>query len=146
MTLPDQFIRGIPNKDCISEDGYPSTNLFTFQVRANAPEREDCCIEESINWYDEEAALIMILEQEKEPGVIKYKEGAAIINRSEIDHLRSINLRFKENLFYERKQEPGNDYHGNLLLKNNVPKRIKTMITATIANCVHRIERNGNPG
>jgi len=48
-------------------------------------------------------------------------------------------------LSYERKQIPGNKYHGNLLLKKTVQKREMKKIAATIAAmCIKEILPNPN--
>lgn len=139
MTYPDKIIRGIPNKNnFIDEDGYPSSNLFYFEVRAEIPPREDDCYEESINWYDDESALHIILQQEKEPGIKQFKAGAAILIRAEVDRVRNNQI-IKGLLAYERKEIEGNKFHGNLLLKRSVPKSVMKKIAANIALCVSEV-------
>jgi len=85
---------------------------------------------------DNAEALKIILTQEKEPGVIQFKAGAAILNRSEVDDFRNL-PGIKGKLTYERKAVPGNDYHGNLLLLSDVPKYTMKQIAATLALLAH---------
>ena len=63
---------------------------------------------------------------------MQFKEGAAILSREEFDRLiRKPALR--GNLFYERSEIEGNKYHGNLLLKQSVTKKVMQKIAANIA-------------
>jgi hypothetical protein len=67
---------------------------------------------------------------------------AAIILRQEVDKLRT-NPNIKDLLSYERNAVPGNDYHGNILLKEEVNKPLMKKIAASLALCVTRLVPQG---
>jgi len=103
-------------------------NLYPFHQAG-----PDGWFEESINWNDDARAVHFTLEQ-KDDGEWKYEIGIAIIQRDKIDLMirrRGIADSFK----YERKpiQEPPNRYHGNLLMKNGIPKQVKESIRNHLA-------------
>lgn len=131
MQYPDKFIRGISSADFIDEGGRVYTALFQFLDMG----REDEFYEASINWYDDEEALLLILEQrkEKDDKEFQFKGGAAIIDRSEAD--RIINNQLYTSIFsYERSPIEGNQYHGNLLRKDKaIKKEIRSIIAASLA-------------
>lgn len=128
---PEELIRGIPNQQqFLDEENNPTANLFYFE-RDN-PSRDDGYKEESICWRDDEGAVSILLNQRKEDGSLQFKAGLAIIPRLEIDRLKR-NQAVKERLDYERREVDGNKYHGNLLLKKEVPGKIMRKIAAGIA-------------
>lgn len=131
MDYPDKFIRGISSPDYVDEGGRASVALFQF-LDVN---REDKFFESSINWYDEEEALRLIMEQRKEKDELKFqfKCGAAIIARSEADRIIA-NPAYKPIFSYERSPIDDNKYHGNLLRKDKaINKGIQTVIAVSLA-------------
>ncbi len=139
--LPDKFIRGIPNNAIIDDDGIPTAYLFTFQERSDfSQRRSDGKIEESINWYDNEKSLEVILNQKKDNGDPQFKIGAAILSKNEFDHLCSRPF-LKGDLTCERHPVPGNEFHGNILLKSEISKPRRTAIAAQIALCLLSIAK-----
>jgi hypothetical protein len=143
--FPEKLIRGIPNKDFITEGRLVLPSLFHFQevvekARLNPSERTDNNYEESINWYDDEEALNSLLRQTKEDGSLKYKEGAAILSKNAIDAVKILPVAYNR-LTYERRSVDGNIYHGNLLLSRDTSKHAMRMIASAIACCVE-VTRN----
>jgi hypothetical protein len=131
MDYPDCFIRGISSADYVDEDGRVSAALFQFSDMG----RVDEFYEASINWYDDEGALLHVMEQrkEKEPQEFQFKRGAAIIARSEADRIIKNHL-YQTVFAYERSPIEGNNYHGNLLRKDKTMKKgIQTVIAASLA-------------
>jgi len=129
MAYPDSCIRGIHHLNCLTEvTTMANRGLYPFnQVRPNG------WCEESINWNDDAKAVPFTLEQ-KDDGEWRYKIGIAIIQRDEIDLIirkRGIAASFK----YEREPipEPPNRYHGNLLMKNDIPKQVRESIRNHLA-------------
>jgi len=138
MDYPDKFIRGISSRDFVDEDGRVLASIFQF-LDTN---RADGFYESSINWYDDEDALLLILEQRKEKDKTEYqfKYGAAIIGREEADRIIS-NPSYKSIFAYERSPIEGNKYHGNLLRKGKSNKGIHTIIAAYLAMNAQLISR-----
>jgi len=136
MPYPDNCIKGIPNANCLLDDGaIASLTLFAFHGDRS---RSDGWIEESINWMDDEHAIDATLAQTKD-GDFQLKVGVALIPRSELDKLKK---RTGTGSFdYERARLPDNDYHGNLLLKEDVEKTLKTMIRSALALAAEIIPR-----
>lgn len=135
MSYPDNCIRGIPNKSFLIEDGSIGSHLFHFKPEDG---REDGWIEQSINWEDDDLAIEFTLNQTKENGERQFKAGVAKIPRDEIDRLSRLPT-VNGILSYERRAVENNQYHGNLLLKTNVPKPTMRKIAAGIALAVSEI-------
>jgi hypothetical protein len=129
MPFPDNCLKGIPNRNFLQADGSPASQLFHFKA---AQTREDGCLEGSINWQDDDAALTHTLSQQKPDGTLQFQGGVAVLPRAHIDWL--ARLRFVAgNLKYERCALPGNRYHGNLLLAGGVSNHTMKQIAASIA-------------
>jgi hypothetical protein len=140
MSYPDEFLRGIPNSDFIGEDGFPTSDLFHFKPRDHTV-REDNFIEESINWKDDEGAIIQLLDQRKDDNSIQFKGGIAVLSRNHLDQIIS-SPSVRGQLSYERREILNNKYHGNLLLQKDVSKRVMNRIAASIATlCVLETKR-----
>jgi hypothetical protein len=144
---PERLIRGIPNKTYLDEETV-SAHLFYFNKMAeskkedNQSMREDGFYEESINWYDNEKSLQILLQQTKlvkENSEIQFKAGAAILNRRELDHIRNRHILINK-YTYERKAIEGNVYHGNLLCHSDISTKMMKMVAQAIALlCVEEI-------
>lgn len=144
MTYPAQFLKGIPNKSFIGNDNGPTSDLFYFLLEHQKENRKDDYLEESICWRDDELSDSILLSQRKENGNLQFTVGAAVMCRLELDSITKKPL-VKGFLDYERKEVPGNKYHGNLLLHKNVQTREMKKIAATIANmCFIEIVPNTN--
>jgi hypothetical protein len=138
MTYPEEWLRGISNPSFLDQEGRLLASSFQFDKE----QRHDGFCECSINWYDDEEALKLLMNQRKQGDeqTYQFKVGAAILSRSKLDNL--INgPNCKGALKYERAQITGNHYHGNLLLKTNLEKQTDTMIRSSIVMCLKRIER-----
>lgn len=123
---PDEFLRGIPNKDFIS-DGQVLANAFQFEDLS----REDKQSELSINWLDDEGAIQVALDQRKANGKIQFVGGIARLKRSMVK-LVLTNIR-QNAVSYERDQLPGNPYHGNILIDSSIEKPIRLLIMNGLA-------------
>jgi hypothetical protein len=111
MIYPDRFIRGISNKGYVDPGGLVSGEIFSF----DDAKRDDGFFESSINWYDNEEALSLLMNEQKN-GELKYKVGVAIIKKISVDRLILEYPKYEQVLGYERSPKPDNKYHGNLLL------------------------------
>jgi hypothetical protein len=130
MNYPDKFIRGISSEDYVDTAGRASAALFQF-IDSN---RSDDYSESSINWYDDEGALALIMEQRKEKDETQYqfKCGAAIIEKKDADRIMTLPA-YQSVFGYERSPIAGNKYHGNLLRKDKaLSKGIQTVIAANL--------------
>ena len=140
MSYPDKFIRGVSNPCFIDPDGRASAEIFQF----DNVNRDDGFFESSINWYDDENALQLIMEQRKENDeqIYQFRYGAAVIERYDADRIMKNPLYM--NVFgYERSELDNNKYHGNLLRKdNNLEKRIRNIIASSLALNVQLIPRD----
>jgi hypothetical protein len=140
MGFPDKYIRGISSMEYIDEEGRVSAEIFQFSNKRN-----DGFYESSINWYDEEAALHLILEKLKDDGSgnVQFKFGAAVCNRCDADHIIAKPA-YSSVFNYERAPIDGNKYHGNLLRKDDAFKNrgFKNAIPAYLAMNAHIIPRD----
>lgn len=137
MNYPESFIRGIPN-DSFMEGDFPNATLFNNF--AENSERTDDYNEMSINWNDDEDVMQVTFEQKKkDTDQFQFKVGAAIMSKKELDRLCK-KPQIKGGLAYERREVPGNRYHGNLLLRKGSSKGIKNLIASSLALCVEEVE------
>jgi hypothetical protein len=98
MDYPEKLIRRISDPNFV-KSGYPSAEIFKFYNMS----REDGFFESSINWYDDEKALDLIMEQRKEndKSIYQFRFGAAIIDRHDADRIMK-NPTYKDVFRYER--------------------------------------------
>ena len=144
MSFPEEFLRGITQKEQIDDDGYARTSVFIFHERNNQESREDNNLEKSINWRDDEGADKLLFNQRKDDGKLQFIIGAALASRKKLDSVIRSKV-VKGTLSYERKKIPGNPYHGNLLMSKEIPKKTRRRFAATIATmCVQEIIPNPN--
>jgi hypothetical protein len=138
MNYPEKMLRGISNPEWIDANGYATSAAFQFSP--NPDRKEGIEFEEaSINWYDDENALKLLLDQRKENSdSAQFKGGVAILSRKTIDFFADTPYG-KGNLSYERRPVPGNNYHGNLLRGATISKQLKSIISAAIAMSVEKI-------
>lgn len=136
-SFPEYCLRGISDPDWIDEENAPTSSLFQF----NNVHRADGFSEESINWMDDHNAIDALFQQRKEDSTIQFKFGAAVLPRKELDKIKKGRW-IKDRLLYERAMIEGNDYHGNVLLSKETPRRRKRIICALLANCVEEILPN----
>ena len=124
---PDSVYRGF-TQQAIQADGTVGGNAFDFK------EFESRGIEEcSINWSDDEGALLQIASQEKDDGRKQFKYGACRIPRAELDHSRGFAAAMTCGLDYERRPVEGNPYHGNLLCKTGLTSASKRALCGMLA-------------
>lgn len=136
MDYPDKMIRGISSSDYIDSEGRASAQVFQFDDTG----RDDGMHESSINWYDEEESLHILMNQKKQgrDDVYQFKAGAAILRRCWLDDaITRPNV--QGTLSYERFPIEDNPYHGNLLRKSGLDKQINTVLSASLAMCVENI-------
>jgi len=134
---PDELLRGIANNSFIDSEGRASALLF----QSESSVRYDGLHEISINWYDDENAFRLLLNQRKKNDETEYqfKTGVAILSRYRLDSLiNSPNT--KDALSYERNIIEGNPFHGNILIKSNIDKHVKRMFEGCLAMCVENIQ------
>ena len=139
---PDTFLRGVPNDDFIDRNtGKAKTNVFQFKAN---DERNDGFLELSINWEDDDHAIIEIHSRKKENGNLQFKNGAVRILLSDLNLLNDF-PQVAGAISYERRRLSNNPYHGNLLISENIPKhRIKAISSAIILIASDPIDRNKN--
>jgi len=129
----EKLLRGIPNKtDFLDDEGRVRQALFRF---SDKPRETDGFYDISINWWDNEEALSILMNQRKnDGGEFQFKAGAAVIQLDDLDALiRKPNS--SGELFYERQKKPDNDYHGNIVCKTNSKER-QALFRANLAMCV----------
>jgi hypothetical protein len=129
MAYPIKFLRGIPDSSFLHE-GNPLSHVFQFdEPKIKRPDDHKEC---SINWYDGSESLNLLFKLERKQGELKYKEGVIVLSRAELDKLKKKPL-FRDRLNYERREEDGNKYHGNLLMHNSTPSGVSRLISSNIA-------------
>lgn len=137
---PDKFYRGISSADAISAEGYITEAAFNFD-KNDLNTRSDDYLELSINWGDDDGAILTLLSQKKpfkdEP---QFKVGYCSIQKSVMMNLFRSYMD-DNNFTYERrpickdeeKDIVENPYHGNLLLKKDASKALRKNIQCGLA-------------
>jgi len=134
MSYPENCLRGISDPGHILEDGSLSSAAFNFSETI----RDDGWKELSINWDDDENCKEILLDQKKGNGELQFKAGYAILPRNELDHLSNQPM-VNGILSYERLPLENNKYHGNILLRGNLPKPTIKKLQAGLALIVSRV-------
>ncbi|GAB6393326.1 MAG: hypothetical protein MdMp014T_2699 [Treponematales bacterium] len=141
MDFPEKLLRGISDKNWIDDNGRISAAAFQFDPGID---RTDDFEEASINWYDDDEALNILLMQHKESDeTLQFKGGVGVLPKNWVDTMMK-NPSGIGIINYERHELPNNKYHGNLLRLSSLPKNQRTMISATLAMGVERIIPSGN--
>lgn len=125
-TYPNSFLRGLSSRDFV-EKGQVLPLAFQFDDNG----RSDGNREASINWYDDEGALSIALNQRKENGKLQFPAGVAKVDL-ELLKLILRNL-CQEGFSFERAPLENNKYHGNLLLSNCLKKSMRQLIMSGLA-------------
>jgi len=119
---PPKMLRGISSKNFILE-GALTEETFNLD-----PVREDGFCEISVTWYDNQDAFDVIMSQKSERrNEIQFQGGAAELDRIELTTKMKMHF-LAGRLNYERRPTSNNQYHGNLLIKDNIPKQLKRLI------------------
>ncbi len=135
MSFPDNSLTGIQNDSLILQKGVVSAGLFQFREN---PIRSDSKKEQSINWQDDQNAIVLTLNQQKLDGTYQFQSGIAVIPRDKIDWLIDLQTT-KGFLSYERQPLQENPYHGNILVKKVTPKPVVKLIMQGLALIVSEI-------
>lgn len=139
---PERILRGIAsdNQQFITPEGYPTQAAFQFDDY-DADSRDDDFCELSINWEDDEGAVVALLDQVNiRKNCPQFQGGYCCLQRSVLSAAMRDYIDNKH-LAYERRPieaDPDNGvaenrYHGNILMKNNLSKQARTNIQVTLA-------------
>lgn len=120
------------------KDGYLLPESFHIDKEVK---RNDGYNEISITWNDEPESFNVIASQINEKsGELQFPAGISEIQLSEFEDRMRPHLILKT-MSYERKPELNNIYHGNILLKEELDKTMRTMIKSQLAllaqSCIH---------
>jgi hypothetical protein len=136
MTYPNIMLRGITDGSVIDSDGRISSSFIKFEDK----NRDDEKMEASITWHESDEAYSAIWEQKKEgTDIIQFKCGVAHIPRERIDGIK-LWANVAGLLSYEKKEIPGNRFHGNILLNKSTSPQINRTICGLIASMVEKID------
>lgn len=134
IPLPDSCARGVPNSSYVGVSNgveFPYPHSIYEQKRSHS----------SINWIDEEKAIIDLLDEKKIDGngieSTKYESGyIRIPTKILYDLKRSSRLQGFHDFDFERNPLKTNQYHGNIIFKSNNDKRCKMLANAILAQSV----------
>lgn len=127
VRYPDTYFRGISNKDFVVENRVVA-DAFQFDKEA----RKDGLKELSINWNDADDALTTMLNQRKSNGKLQFSVGAAKLDLNKTKQTLSAYIKRSE-FDYERSPIDGNQFHGNLLIKASIDKKIRQIVSNSLA-------------
>lgn len=124
---PQKMLRGI------SSEKFVIDGILTEAAFALDPVREDGYCEISITWYENQDAFDTIMSQMSDRREeIQFQAGAAELDTQEVQSKMKPHM-LAENLKYERRPSETNPYHGNLLVRDSLPKQIKRLIRCGLA-------------
>ena len=130
MSYPDNFLRGVSNRELLTPALEVSAGVFHFDLSKT----NNGWLEQSICWEDDGSVVDLMLNQRKE-GEIRFKAGVVRVPLSCVHYINRLR-QTQELLSYERKELNENAYHGNLLLKKDTHKITRSKVAATLANHV----------
>ena len=129
--FPEHFLRGFNMKGCFTDEHNIATGAFQFSDFTES--RNDNYHEASINWEDDDKAVLVLLEQKKEgteEQMFKYGYARLPLN---LVRMTLKSLIDKNYMAFERKPLENNPYHGNILILGNIKKQEKSMIQNSLA-------------
>ena len=135
-SYPNSFYRGITEQ--YYKNGYLLPESFHIDKETG---RRDGYDEISITWNDEANSFVVIASQLNErTGILQFPAGIAEIQKDEFEDRMRPHLIIK-NISYERAPLENNKYHGNILLRADLDKTMRTMIKSQLAllaqSCIH---------
>lgn len=136
MDFPEFLLRGLSDSSCLDPENRVSTSLFIFKDCS----REDGFNEASITWFDDNEAFNVLWNQTKggECCELQFRTGVAKLRKDIIDILKktrnAVGL-----LDYERAPNENNNFHGNILLKKDIDKKISRTISGSLAMAVAEV-------
>ena len=137
--LPANCLRGIHNTLSKNKKQLSVDNLNAGHFIFNPNEdREDDFDEMSINWWLNDDVVIFTLDQKNAKGRYKFKHGAALLGVEEINNIRGW-VKLFDDIRLEREEIDGNAYHGNILVRKNVPGNRRNLFGSLMAIHVKEI-------
>ena len=129
--LPEYFLRGFNIKECFTSEFNVAPAAFQFGNHTDV--RDDNYHEASVNWEDDDGALMTLLEQKKDgTDDLMFKFGYARLPLNLV-RITLKSLIDRDYLAFERKPLKNNTYHGNILIPGDLKKPEKTMIQNNLA-------------
>lgn len=130
MSYPDNFLRGVSNRELLTPDLEVSAGVFHFELSKT----NNGWLEQSICWEDDGSVVDLMLSQRKD-GETQFKAAVVRVPRSCVHYINKLR-QTEELLSYERKELDENPYHGNLLLKKDTHKITRSKVAAMLASHV----------
>jgi hypothetical protein len=123
---PEYCLRGLRKRTHITENGLSVSSSAFHPDERTATGRQDNAFETSVDWEDEKETLSFVLNR-----FDLSTHGVARVAFAEIHSLSTI-PHPAGSFGYERRPEPDDKYHGNLLFRQ-LPKPNQAMIAAALA-------------
>lgn len=135
----DNCLKGLPNSSLIYGR---SVSYMAFPPSGAA---RNGWRESSINWEDDNGAVVQLFKQSKD-GEKHFKGGIIRIPRVGLDFVIE-HFNAHDEFKYERKVEDYNQYHGNLLFIDSMPKdKMRTICGALSGKVTAIIQQEGQEG
>lgn len=132
---PDNCLKGIPREEWVIGNSvmWTAFNPPSNSIPVNG------WYESSINWELDKGAIVELRNREKN-GQVHFKGGVVKVPRVEMDRIiEQFNI--DKHFGYERKEEPNNKYHGNLLFNESLSKVLKATICGALSRAVSDLIR-----
>ena len=125
--LPATCLRGLRLASWVEQGRYVATAAFIPNEKTAAL-RQDGGLETSVNWEDNSNVEAYTLGNHSNA-----QHGAARITTAHIEHTSLSAVGMNRPLLCERKPEPDNQYHGNIVYSASISKLVKKRLAATLA-------------
>lgn len=146
IEIPVECYRGLSSKDWVTAGGYITSAAFQFSDYKPCDRGDDGFCELSIQWNDDENAVINLLNQKKpKTDALQFKAGYC---RIDIDQLKLVVKQYIRQKTFSMERRPinadeesgiqENPYHGNLLLHNSIERAVKKNIEHMLAGMIER--------
>lgn len=142
--FPENCIRGIREKKYINPDGVTVFAALFTPYEKTAGNREDGCMETSINWEDNEEVMSFTLNYRVNGDTnLAFPNGAVRIPIEKMDAINTFDAT-RDSIFYERARISGNEYHGNIVFRKHLSKNQITFIANMLAAASSKVyTKNG---
>lgn len=136
ISFPDACLRGIRLSKWItaSPDGNVLAGIaYEFDVAPRPGLPHAGWREASVNWEDDDQAVAFTKKQRNEKGLL-YQHGVGRLLVSDLERCRAL-MPVADRLKFERRldpEQPGNRYHGNLLIDPEVPLAFQRLVAGAL--------------
>lgn len=131
MEYPARCFRGILREDWVNRN-----KIVDIQaIRFDDSEIHVGWQEASVTWDDAQEALEVVRLQRNKDEQIQFKGGIGVLDTSDLLDMRRLPI-FRSHFNFEKRDVPGNKYHGNLLWNKQAEDVLHKRVRIHLANLI----------